>query len=195
MTTLTQATILALSPVFTFDHEDQQHQIRTVRDPEGGLWFGAKDICDALGLSNSSRALMRLDADEKGSTKLYTLGGLQTFATVNQSGLYALAFQSRMSSARDFRKWITSAVIPAIYRDGVYVKNEETLLTAATPEQLQERLQEIEATAARGIEAKAIRGLNGLEERLARDSAFQLMKGGRRRSKRQQRPQAVRGAQ
>jgi len=167
----------ALAPIFTFDHEGAQHAIRTTNDSKGALWFVAKDICDALGITNSSRALTRLDPDEKGKTKLYTLGGDQDFATVNQSGLYALAFQSRMASARVFRKWITSTVIPAIYSDGLYVRGEELLLSAATPAQLQARIRDIEATAARGIEAKAGRGLCGLEERTARSDAFLLRRG------------------
>lgn len=186
MTSNTPGTaITALPPIFIFNHESKNHNIRTVKGEDGQLWFVAKDICDALGLTNSSRALRRLDADEKGQTKLSTLGGIQTFATVNQSGLFALVFQSRMTAARGFRKWATATVIPAIYRDGLYVRGEESLLTATTSAQLNEQRQELEAVAAQGIEAKATRGLNGIEERFARyDTLKDLNRGRKRRSAR-----------
>lgn len=155
--------------------DGQGHTLRTVSGPDGHRWFVVQDICRALGLSNSSRSLCELDPDEKGHTKLSTLGGAQTFATVNQSGLYTLAFQSRKPAAREFRKWVTSIVVPAIYRDGVYVRGEEGLLSAATPEELRARIQELEGVAASGLAAKEHRGIDRLEERSARDGALKAM--------------------
>jgi len=182
MTSNTTGTaITALPPIFIFNQDGQHHNLRTAKGDDGQLWFVAKDICDALGLTNSSRALHSLEATEKGKTKLSTLGGIQTFATVNKSGLFALVFQSRMKAARDFRQWVTDTVIPAIYNDGVYVRGEELLLTSATPEQLRAQLQELEAVAAKGLEAKATRGMNALEEREARRDGFTLINRGRKR--------------
>lgn len=166
-------------PAFTFANEAATHAVRIVRSEDGQVWWVAKDVCDALGIANSSRALSRVEACEKGATKLYTPGGLQTFATVNQSGLFALAFQSRKQGARAFRQWVTGTVLPAIYRDGAYIRGEERLLAAATPEELRERLAELEATAVQAVEAKVRRGLCGLEERDARRGAFQLIRTGR----------------
>lgn len=174
---------VALPPIFTFSREDQRHAVRTVRGEDGELWFVAKDICDALGLTNSSRALTRLDADEKGRTKLSTPGGEQSFATVNQSGLFALVFQSRMSSARDFRKWLTGTVIPAIYTDGIYVRGEERLQHARSSAELIELGQSLAGIAANGVEAKTTRGLIHLEEKSARyDALKELSRGRKRRS-------------
>ena len=181
----TTAKPLTLDPVFTFAHENQRHPMRCVQAPEGHLWFVAQDICRALELTNTARALSRLDADEKGVTSMNTIQGSQTLSTVNEAGLYALILRSRKPAAKVFKRWVTHDVLPAIRRDGLYIQGEELLLTAATPDQLRARLQMIEATAAQGIEAKAVRGLNGLEERQARYDAFQFLKGGRRRSKRQ----------
>ena len=50
----------------------------------------AKDICEALGLGNVSQAISRLDDDEKGVKKIYTLGGEQNILHINESGLYSL---------------------------------------------------------------------------------------------------------
>lgn len=83
-------------------------------------WFVAKDVCDRLGLTNSRKALQSLDNDEKGVTTGYTLGGNQTMAIVNESGLYSLVFQSRKPSAKKFRKWVTMEVLPSIRKTGGY---------------------------------------------------------------------------
>lgn len=93
----------------------------------GQAWFIAKDICDALGLTNRTRALAGLDEDEKGITTVNTLGGNQQALMVNESGLYALVLGSRKPAAKAFRRWVTSTVLPAIRRDGGYVLGEELL--------------------------------------------------------------------
>lgn len=172
-------------PAFIFDHEGQSHRIRTVRGTDGQCWWPANDICNALGIGNSSRATRSLEPDEKGQTKLYTLGGPQTLTTVNQSGLFALVFQSRMKNARAFRQWVTGTVLPAIYRDGAYIRGEEKALQAATAEELRARLKVLEEVAAHAIDVKGQRGLCGLEERDARAGALRMLGKGRRPKRRQ----------
>lgn len=105
---------------FTALTHPQFGEVRTVAI-KGESWFVAKDICDILGLINSRKALSSLDVDEKGVTISDTLGGKQEMATVNESGLYSLIFQSRKPEAKIFRKWVTSEVLPAIRRQGFYV--------------------------------------------------------------------------
>ena len=173
------------SPIFTFDDQDQQHFIRTARDPAGQLWFVAKDACKALGLSNTSQVVSRLAANEKGNIELDTPGGKQRLLTVNQSGLFAMAFQSRKPSAVSFRQWVTGTVLPAVFLDGGYFRGEELLQTASTAAEVQEIKTQLQASAAQAIEAKTERGLNGLEERLARHDAFKFIGKGRQRTKRQ----------
>lgn len=87
---------------------------------DGQPWFVAKDICDILGLENSRKAVAALDDDEKGVTTSDTPGGKQQVNIVNESGMYALIFQSRKPAARGFRKWVTSEVLPSIRRYGRY---------------------------------------------------------------------------
>lgn len=88
---------------------------------DGQPWFVAKDICDILGLENVTRAVTSLDIDEKRDlTTSKPTGGNQTVRGVNESGMYALIFQSRKPAAREFRKWVTSEVLPSIRRYGRY---------------------------------------------------------------------------
>ena len=75
-------------------------------------------MCRALGLGNSSKAIMPLDDDEKGITISDTLGGKQEMTTINEPGLYSLILRSRKPEAKAFKRWITHEVIPAIRKTG-----------------------------------------------------------------------------
>lgn len=88
---------------------------------KGEPWFVAKDVCQVLGISKSRDAISRLDDDERGALLMDTPGGKQTMATVNESGLYNLIFQSRKPVARKFKRWVTSEVLPSLRRYGRYV--------------------------------------------------------------------------
>ena len=90
----------------------------------GEVWFIAKNVCDALDISNVSQALSRLDDDEKGIISNDTLGGSQKMLTVNEAGLYALALSSKKPEAKNFKRWVTHEVIPSIRKHGVYATPE-----------------------------------------------------------------------
>ena len=104
--------------VFSFGN----HEIRTATDEHGEIWFVANDVCAALGLENPRKALAD-HADQEDVTQRDTLtpGGLQKLNHVNESGLYALIFGSRKESAKRFKRWVTSEVLPAIRKNGQYV--------------------------------------------------------------------------
>ncbi len=91
-------------------------------------WFVAKDICDALGLSNPSNSLKGLDNSEK-HTSAVGFGRGRRPLLINESGLYKLIMRSDKPEAQSFQKWVTQAVLPAIRKDGMYVKGEEKVLT------------------------------------------------------------------
>lgn len=83
-------------------------------------WFVATDVCEALAIVNTARALSRLDDDEKGTHAVSTLGGTQNLSVVNESGLYSLILTSRKAEAKRFKKWVTAEVLPAIRKHGRY---------------------------------------------------------------------------
>lgn len=94
--------------------------IRTVTI-DGEPWFVGKDIAEALGYSNSRKALIdHVDNEDKGVTNRYTLGGTQNLTIINESGLYSLIFGSKLDSAKKFKRWVTSEVLPAIRKSGHY---------------------------------------------------------------------------
>jgi prophage antirepressor-like protein len=102
--------------VFNFE----SHNVRTVIDDDGEIWFVAKDVCESLGISNVSDALTRLDDDEKLMSVLPIAGQNREVLIINESGLYKLAFTSRKEEAKRFTKWVTSEVLPAIRKTGKY---------------------------------------------------------------------------
>lgn len=93
--------------------------VRVVGTPSAPLFVG-KDVCDALGYTKYRDALALIDADERVSSQVDTLGGPQEMTCVTESGFYALAFGSRKDQARVFRKWVTSEVLPQIRKTGAY---------------------------------------------------------------------------
>ena len=103
--------------------------VRTVTI-ENEAWFVGKDVATALGYSNASKAvsthvgeedriLKVLEADSQNGNVVKT----QT-ALINESGLYALIFGSKLESAKRFKHWVTSEVLPAIRKHGVYAVDE-----------------------------------------------------------------------
>ena len=72
-----------------------------------------------------------LDDDEKGVGTTDTLGGRQDLTIVNESGLYALIFQSRKVEARRFQKWVTSDLLPTLRRTGFYSLREAVVTPQA----------------------------------------------------------------
>ena len=91
-------------------------EVRTL-ELNDDVWFVAKDVCDALELSNTTMAISRLDEDER--TKL-NLGRQGDVNLVNEYGLYNLVLASRKKEAKEFKRWITHEVIPSIRKTGGY---------------------------------------------------------------------------
>lgn len=94
--------------------------VRTVTI-DGEPWFVGKDVAEALGYSNSRDALTKhVCSEDKGVAECDTLGGKQKLGIINESGLYALIFGSKLESAQRFKHWVTSEVLPAIRKTGGY---------------------------------------------------------------------------
>lgn len=87
-------------------------EVRTVVEDEQ-LWFVGKDVANALGYANTRKALKdHVDEDDKGVTKWYTPGGKQSVVIINESGLYSLVLSSKLQTAKKFKRWIVSEVLP-----------------------------------------------------------------------------------
>ena len=98
----------------------QGQRVRIVT-ADGQPFFVAKDVCDILELTNSRKACEALEDDEKNTVTLSDgIRGNPNVTGITESGLYALIFKSRKPVAREFRKWVTSEVLPEIRQTGSY---------------------------------------------------------------------------
>ena len=89
---------------------------------DGEPWLVGRDVATALGYADAFGALKKhVDDEDKGVTKCDTLGGQQDLTVINESGMYSLTLSSKLSTAKKFKRWITSEVIPAIRKHGTYL--------------------------------------------------------------------------
>lgn len=138
----------------------------------GEPWFVGKDVAVALGYSNSSKAVMTHVDDEDKTFSMVNIADSQNgnvplgqtkTALINESGVYSLVFSSKLESAKRFKRWVTSEVLPAIRKTGGYIAGEETmsddeLLSQAllvAQRKLEERARQLDAANARIEEANA----------------------------------------
>ena len=97
--------------------------IRTMSNEQGEPMFCAKDVCNALGYSKPRNAIAQhVDKDDALKQGLIdSMGRKQEATFINESGLYALILSSKLESAKRFRKWVTSEVLPCIRKQGGYM--------------------------------------------------------------------------
>ena len=103
-------------------------EIRTI-EKDGEPWFVGKDVAAALGYSNTKDALSRhVDTEDKYQGEGVAFpdphGVLQYPTIINESGLYSLVLSSKLSTAKKFKRWVTSEVIPSIRKHGAYMTPE-----------------------------------------------------------------------
>ena len=100
--------------------ENAQFGSMRTMEREGEPWFVAADVCKALEIVNNRDAIARLDEDEKGVASTDTPGGKQEVAIINEPGLYSLVLGSRKPEAKEFKRWVTHEVLPALRQTGEY---------------------------------------------------------------------------
>lgn len=129
----------------------QNPEFGTVRTVEidGDPWLVGKDVAQALGYSNTRDALAkRVDPEDKGVANCDTLGGSQAVTIINESGLYSLVLSSKLPTARKFRHWVTSEVLPSIRRHGLYAADE--LLN--NPDLMIQAMEQLKAERAKNLQ-------------------------------------------
>ena len=91
---------------------------------DGKPWFVGKDVAEALGYSDPrSTVSKKVEEEDRGVAEMETPSGKQKMTIINESGLYALIFGSKLESAKRFKHWVTSEVLPSIRKTGSYTMN------------------------------------------------------------------------
>lgn len=120
----------------TFSFNNQP--VRTVQLNNQPYWV-LKDVCDVLELSNPTVVANRLEDDERAK---FNLGRQGEATVITESGLYAVILRSDKPNAREFRKWITSEVLPAIRKNGAYLTDEKAYDITHNPQSLADLLMQ-----------------------------------------------------
>jgi len=170
----------------TFDFTEGLSIRAIVKD--GQPWFLAREICTVLGLVNVSQAVTNnVDPEDKSMFNIGLPGSAPL--VVNESGLYSLVMRSKKAEAQTFRKWVTSTVLPALRKDGIYIAGQEKPITdELTLTDLLAQMAEIQTKVDKIKEEKLRAWSRHQEEKDARSDAFQFFKGGRRTTKKRPRP-------
>ena len=104
---------------------------------DGEPWLVGKDVALALGYKNPQEAIRNhVDAEDKGVSEILTPGGMQKLPIINESGLYSLVLSSKLPKAKQFRRWVTSEVLPSIRKHGAYMTKKKLWEVATSPEAL-----------------------------------------------------------
>ena len=129
---------MSIPSVFSFENA----QVRALGTPDLPL-FVAVDAAGALGYKDKTNAIKQhVDPEDLIKSEIETAGGRQVVNCVNESGLYALIFGSKLESAKRFKRWVTSEVLPAIRKTGRYEAP-----TTLTTEELYEIRKAVKARA------------------------------------------------
>lgn len=113
--------------------------IRTIKDAEA-VYFVGKDVAEILGYADTDKAIRNhVDEEDKLTRQFSGSGQARSMVTINESGLYSLVLSSKLPSAKRFKRWITSEVLPALRRQGGYMLTSEN----ETPEQIMARALKI----------------------------------------------------
>ena len=100
-----------------FDFHEREFRTTLI---DGKPWFVGSDVAVILGYSNPQKAIRdHVDREDKTVNESFTVNGTQ-LNLINESGLYALIFGSRLPKAKEFKRWVTSEVLPAIRENGKY---------------------------------------------------------------------------
>ena len=106
-------------------------ELRTI-EIDGEPWFVGKDVAAALGYADVNKAVaMHVEnEDKKLNDKSSPSFGQRGATLINESGLYSLILSSKLPSAKEFKHWVTSEVLPSIRKNGAYIRNQENMTPA-----------------------------------------------------------------
>ena len=114
-------------------------QIRTCM-VEGETYFVGKDVASVLGYVNPNKAMIdHVDDEDKLTSRIVMAGQNRQVIIINESGLYALILSSKLESARRFKRWVTSEVLPAIRQNGRYELEQQVVKVEEQNRELESR--------------------------------------------------------
>ena len=115
-----------MSSLITF--ENMEFGKLTVMEKDGEFFFIGKEVAEKLDYSNTRDALVRhVDIDDKADVVFHDGRQRRNMVSINESGLYSLILSSKLPQAKDFKRWVTTEVLPSIRKNGGYIRNQEKM--------------------------------------------------------------------
>jgi anti-repressor protein len=110
-----------------FTNAEFNAEIRTVLKNEE-IWFVGKDVADALGYSNTRDAISKhVDKEDKNNVVIRDGKGNPNQTVINESGLYSLILSSQLENAKQFKRWVTSEILPSLHKTGIYMTGQSEM--------------------------------------------------------------------
>lgn len=115
---------------------EQFGSMRTL-EINGEPWFVGKDVAEVLGYSNPRDALSKhVDNEDKATVAIHDGSQNRNVTVINESGLYSLILSSKLPTAKEFKRWVTSEVLPSIRKHGAYMTTETLEKALLSPDYL-----------------------------------------------------------
>ena len=134
-------------------------EIRTI-EVNNQPWFVGKDVADILGYSNTRDALAKhVDSEDKADVAIHDGRQNRYMSVINESGLYSLVLSSKLPTAKKFKRWVTSEVLPSIRKNGGYLTPEKVEEVLSNPDTIIKLATDLKEERAKRKEAE-----NRLEE-------------------------------
>ncbi len=131
------------------------NELKTFQNPEFGEirivevnnepWFVGKDVAMILGYERPTKAVLdHVDNEDKDEFPIQdTIGRMQNTPVINEPGLYSLVLSSKLPTAKKFKRWVTSEVLPSIRKNGVYMTDQKAYDIAHNPNALADLLLQV----------------------------------------------------
>lgn len=121
-----------MNELINFNFNGSNVRALTINDEP---YFVGKDVAEILGYSRPDNAIRNhVDTEDKLMHQISALGQNRTMTVINESGLYSLILSSKLDSAKQFKRWVTSEVLPAIRKHGAYMTDEKIDELVANPD-------------------------------------------------------------
>ena len=105
----------------SFTNKQLGIKLNSYIDEKYNVWFQAKQVAKILGYKDTTQAIRKnVSIEDKYKGGVQTTGGLQICVFINESGFYSLVFSSKLETAKKFKRWVTSEVLPSIRKYGYY---------------------------------------------------------------------------
>lgn len=139
----------------TFMYDEQA--VRTLFDEKGELFFVGKDVAEILGYQRPDNAIRNhVDDEDKAMHQISASGQMRNMLAINESGLYSLILSSKLPTAKQFKRWVTSEVLPNIRKYGAHMTSETIEKVLADPDTIIQIATQLKEERAKRMQAEVV---------------------------------------